>query len=230
MTGTVQHPQSGFDSPQALWAADEEPQPPVPWYRQLTAKQFDVGVGAAAALALAVLAAGAMDSGVERRKVALPAEFAGLSRVTEDRDLTQLRAAYESDDAKRFVPRSIQVVAYGPPGTTGFAQAELLAVVMSGSVPDSDQAAAWMLRGYSHTDTTTLRDSTAVTRLRMFEPGPLGGAIACAAVWDDKRELPVCAWADGSSLGSLTDGTAGLSLAELAARTRELRERSERKA
>ncbi|MFD8479301.1 hypothetical protein [Kitasatospora sp. NPDC059673] len=230
MTGTEQHSQSGYDGLRAIWAAGEVPQPPVPWYRRLTGRQVGFGIGTAAAVALAVLAVSAMDGEVERRKVALPAEFAGLSQVTEDQDLARLRAAYESDNAKRYVPRSIQVVAYGPPGATGLAEAELLAVAMSGSVPDAAEAATRMLGGYSPTDATTLRDGTAVTGLRTFDPGPLGGAIACALLRDTDREVPVCAWADGSTLGSLTDGTAGLTLNELAARTRELRERAEHRA
>ncbi|MEV7123352.1 hypothetical protein [Kitasatospora griseola] len=224
------HPQPGIDSLRAIWAAGQEPQPPVPWYRRLTGKQVGLTVGAVAALTLAGLALNAIDAEVEQRKVALPAEFAGLSRVTEDQDLARVRAAYEGDNATRYAPRSLEVAAYGQPGAVGLAEAELLVVAMSGSVPDAAQAATWMLGGYSPDGATTLRDGTAVTGLRTFEPGPLGGAIACALIDDSDRELPVCAWADGSTLGSLTDGTAALTLDELAARTRELRDRAEHRA
>ncbi|MGW4382203.1 hypothetical protein [Kitasatospora sp. NPDC004531] len=221
MTTAEEPPQSGVDSLRTIWAAGQ--QPPVPWHRRLTGKQLGLCIGAVAALSLLALGLVAIDSESEQRTVALPAEFAGLSRVAEDQDLARLRAAYQADNAKRYVPRSIEVVAYGQPGATGLGEAELLAVGLSGSVPDAAEAATRMLGGYSPTGTRTLRDGTEVTDLRTFDPGPLGGSLACALLQDTDRELPVCAWADGSTLGSLTDGTATLTLDELAARTRELR-------
>ncbi|MFJ5925063.1 hypothetical protein ACIQF6_20910 [Kitasatospora sp. NPDC092948] len=224
-----EQPQPGIDSLRAIWAAGPE-QPPVPWYRRLTGKQVGLAVGTVAALTVAVLAVDAIDSEVEQRRVALPAEFAGLSRVTEDQELAGVRAAYEGENAKRYIPRSLEVVAYGQAGATGLAEAELLVVAMSGSVPDAAQAATWMLGGYSPSGATTLRDGTKVAGLRTFEPGPLGGAIACALLDATDRDIPVCAWADGTTLGSLTDTTADLTLDELADRTRELRERAEHKA
>ncbi|MFD8599205.1 hypothetical protein ACFV1L_29790 [Kitasatospora sp. NPDC059646] len=227
MTAAEQPPTSGVDSLRAIWAAGGQPQPPVPWHRRLTGRQVGAGVGALSAVALLVLGLVAIDGEVEQRKVALPAEFAGLSRVTEDQELARLRAGYETQNGRRYVPRSIEVAAYGQPGATGLGEAELLAVAMNGSVPDAAQAATRMLGGRSPDGAGTLADGTAVTGLRTFEPGPLGGALACATMAAGDRELPVCAWADGSTLGSLTDGTATLTLDELASRTRELRARSE---
>ncbi|MFD7639323.1 hypothetical protein ACFV4P_01585 [Kitasatospora sp. NPDC059795] len=223
---TEEHPQSGVDSLRAIWAAGQEPQPPVPWYRRLTGKQIGLTVGAVAALGLVALGVAAT-SEVEQRRIAMPAEFAGLPRVAEAQDLAQLRAQWEAENAKRYVPRNIEVVAYGQPGATGLEEAELLAIGLSGSVPDAAEAATRMLGGYSPAGVSTLRDGTEVTDLQTFDPGPLGGAIACAKLQDTDRELPVCAWADGSTLGSLTDGTATLTLEALAARTRELRAQAE---
>ncbi|KDN87053.1 hypothetical protein [Kitasatospora cheerisanensis] len=148
--------------------------------------------------------------------VALPAEFSDLARVTEDQGLTRLRTEYVPQNAKRYVPRSIEGAGYRQPGATGLAGAQLLAVAVNGPVPDAAQAATRLLGGWSPGGAATLADGTGVTGLRTFDPGPLSGTLASATLDVADPGLPACARADGSTRGSLTDGTETLTLDELA--------------
>lgn len=162
----------------------------------------------------------------------LPAEFGGLPQVADDGDLRALRADFLRATGRQFAGRGAEVAGYGRPGATGLAEAEPLVTAVNASIPDAAQATTRMLGGYSPVGPGTLRDGTPVTDLESFDPGPLGGAIACALLHDGglhngDRPLAACAWADGSTAGGLTDGTGKLTLPELAQRTRELRTAAE---
>ncbi|MFD7732858.1 hypothetical protein ACFV6F_21005 [Kitasatospora phosalacinea] len=216
-------PQS-LDSLRSIWAAGGQPQPVPPWYRRVTRVQVGVAAGCLAALLAGYLAIRSVDSEMTRHRVALPAEFAGLSRVADAQDLATLRASYERQDARHYVPWSIQVQGYGQPGATGLWESELVAVAMEseGSVPDASRAATEMLGGYSP-DGSSLGDGTPVNGLRTYPPGPLNGALACATLGGAGEEYAACAWADGNTMGALFDRTGELTPEQLADRTRELR-------
>ncbi|GAA2815571.1 hypothetical protein GCM10010441_45250 [Kitasatospora paracochleata] len=214
----------------AVWAAAEQPQPPLPWYRKVSPKPLAFAVACAAVLGAAVLAIDAADGQEEQRTVALPAEFGGLPRVADDGNLAAMRADFLRDTARLLAVRSAEMTAYGQPGATGLGQAELLVTAVNASIGDAARATTLMLGGYSPSGPGALSDGTPVTDLQTFDPGPLGGAIACALLHDGDRPLAACAWADGSTSGALTDVTAKLTLDQLAERTRELRATAEHRA
>ncbi|GLW55601.1 hypothetical protein [Kitasatospora phosalacinea] len=213
-----------LDSLRSIWAAGGQPQPVPPWYRRLTRVQVGVAAGCLAALLAGYLAIRSVDSGTVRHEVALPSEFAGLPRVAEAQDLATLRASYERQDARHYVPWKVQVQGYGQPGATGLWESELVAVAMEsrGSVPDASRAATELLGGYSP-DGGSLRDGTPVDGMRTYPPGPLNGALACATLGGPGEEYAACAWADGNTMGVLFDRTGELTAEQLAARTSELR-------
>ncbi|WP_033216462.1 hypothetical protein [Kitasatospora phosalacinea] len=213
-----------IDSLRSFWAAGDQPQPVLPWYRKVTRKQVGAVSACLAVLLAAYLAIRSVDSEATRHRVALPTDFAGLTRAADDQGLTTLRTSYERQKAGFHVPWSTQVQGYGQPGATGLWDSELVAVAMDskGSVPDAAQAATKMLGGYSP-DGGSLEDGTPVHDMQTYPPGPLKGALACATVGEPGQEYGVCAWADGNTMGSLTDLTGELTHEQLADRTRELR-------
>ncbi|MFF4340594.1 hypothetical protein ACFY00_11720 [Kitasatospora sp. NPDC001540] len=148
-----------IDSLRSIWAAGGQPVPP--WHRRVTRRQVGVTAGCLAVLLVACLAIRSLDSEITQHRVALPTGFANLPRVAEDQDLRTLRAEYEAQRSRRYVPRVVQVQGYGQPGATGLRESELLAVAMEGSFPDAAQAATAMLGGYSPTG-GSLRDGTPV--------------------------------------------------------------------
>ncbi|QKW18459.1 hypothetical protein HUT16_04705 [Kitasatospora sp. NA04385] len=215
-----------IDGLRSIWAAGEQPQPVLPWYRKVTRRQVGVTAACLVTVLAAALAIRSVDSGVVQHRVALPTDFAGLTRVADAQDLATLRASYENRNARRYVPRIVQVQGYGQPGATGLWESELVAVAMQGSVPDAARAATEMLGGYSP-DGGSLRDGTPVGGMRTYPPGPLNGALACATLGEPGEEYAACAWADGSTLGALVDRTGELTPEELADRTRALRSLTE---
>ncbi|GAA2093111.1 hypothetical protein GCM10009759_19320 [Kitasatospora saccharophila] len=220
-----------LDSLRSIWAAGDQPQPILPWYRKVTRKQVGAASACLAVLLAGYLAIRSVDSGAARHEVALPTDFAGLTRVADDQELATLRTGYAQQNTGRYVPWHTQVQGYGQPGATGLWDSELVAVAMDteGSVPDAAQAATKMLGGYSP-DGSSLADGTPVNDMQTYPPGPLKGALACATVGEPGEEYDVCAWADGNTMGNLSDLAGTLTRDQLVDRTRELRALTERSA
>ncbi|MFC8717747.1 hypothetical protein [Kitasatospora sp. NPDC057198] len=190
----------------------------------MTRKQIGVASGCLAVLLATGLAIQSVDSGQARHEVALPTDFAGLTRGAEAQDLTTLRTECEQQNAGHHVPWHTQVQGYGQPGATGLRESDLVAAAVDteGSVPDAARAATEMLGGYSP-DGSSLEDGTPVNGMQTYPPGPLKGAPACATVGESGQEYDVCAWADGNTTGNLSDLAGRLTREQLVDRTRELR-------
>ncbi|BAJ26959.1 MULTISPECIES: hypothetical protein [Kitasatospora] len=231
MPDTEQEPQRtrSIDSLRSIWAAGGEPQPVPPWYRRISGRRVLVVAACLTAVSAGFLAISAVDSGAQRYRVVLPTDTAGLPRVADDQELAGLRLSYQRDNSRRYGRHAADVQGYGRPGATGLRESELLAVAMEGTVPDAARAATEMLGGYSPQG-SSLSDGTPVTDMRTFEPGPLGGTLACAMIGKAGEQVAACSWADGSTLGHLVDRTGELSLDEMAVRTRDLRARTEQPA
>ncbi|MFD0277821.1 hypothetical protein ACFVHB_28475 [Kitasatospora sp. NPDC127111] len=150
-----------------------------------------------------------------------------LGDLTLDPKATQDLAG---EDARIFpnTPGQIRihdhfVVAYRTPGAT---DASLVVVGASGSFQRPLREIDTLLGGPDPADDPVPSGEPKRVGYTVFPPGPLGGYMKCAATGKGSDLNVACAWADGSTLGSVVDIKATestIDLPALAERARAIR-------
>ncbi|WP_031069520.1 hypothetical protein [Streptomyces sp. NRRL WC-3742] len=209
---------------QAIWANTTQPVAPLPWYRRVSRKMIIatvVVVGLFTALTVAaVTGAGAP----EQHKIVLADRIGDQVRMPDDDLVVAARTKFQRGLTALSPFRDAEVASYGAEGDR---ESSVLVIGVTGSFPD----ARTELDRYFGRPTAPGTPSATVRERQDFPVGPLGGALECALLAADAGLWsPVCAWADGTTVGIVTDETGSVELAGLAKRTLVIRAAVEVKA
>ncbi|MFE4518392.1 hypothetical protein ACFRMQ_29915 [Kitasatospora sp. NPDC056783] len=200
----------------AIWANTLEPVAPLPWYRRVSLKLVGAGVvvvGLATALTVAaVTGAGAPT----KHQVVMADEIGHQVRIPEDASPEVLRAAF-GERAKAFRYQDLTVGHYG---AVRSAKAELTVIGLTGSFRDPQRE----LNGYFGDLARSSMWQETVSERAPYPPGPLGGALECAALDYTTTQETTCVWADADTVGIVTDNTGRTAPEDLAQRALEVRE------
>ncbi|MFJ3789804.1 hypothetical protein [Kitasatospora sp. NPDC090091] len=209
----------------AHWAAAPAPVPP--WYRRVSPRLWKVAGGAVAAVtAIVVLAAVLGPDDPARYRLDVQQQVGDLTR---DPDTSGAYAAQNTEmfpDTLGYIRfREHFVAGYRLPGSK---DADFVVVGATGAFASPVRELDDLLGGVDpalHPDAAG--DPHAPAAYTAFPPGPLGGALKCTAQPNGNRDVTaICAWADSTTVGSVTDlnqGPQNLDLAALAERTRTVR-------
>ncbi|MFK0191423.1 hypothetical protein [Kitasatospora sp. NPDC090308] len=200
----------------AIWANTLEPVAPLPWYRRTSPKLMAAAV-VTVALGAAVVAAAVTGAGAPAgHRIVLADRAGGWTRLADDGDIRALRAGYERRMTALRPYRDLAVARYASGGAPG----DTLAVVgLSGSFPDPHRELEKYFGRMEGGD--VMRET--VTELQELPAGPLGGELVCAVLVYPSLSQSTCAWADGSTVGIVTDTAGRSEPQELAARTLDIR-------
>ncbi|GAA2821289.1 hypothetical protein RMN57_30545 [Kitasatospora sp. CM 4170] len=210
----------------AHWAAPPTPVPP--WYRRVSPRVWKVAGGAVAVTtAIVVLAAVLGPDDPVQYRLDVQQQIGDLTR---DADTSGAYAAQNTEmfpDTLGYIRfREHFVAGYRLPGST---DADFVVVGATGAFASPVRELDDLLGGVDpalHPDAAA-GHQVAGAAYTVFPPGPLGGALKCTAQPNGTRDVTaVCAWADSTTVGSVTDlnqGPQNLDLAALAERTRTIR-------
>ncbi|MER5862700.1 hypothetical protein [Kitasatospora sp. NPDC002040] len=219
MTGTetrTDQPSEVLGGLQAIWANTRQPVAPLPWYRRVSPRLAVAGV-VVVGLATALVVAAVTGAGAPpRHRIVLVDRVGDQVRLPDDGNTQAVRADYARRMTALRPYRELAVAGYGAAGTTRTA---LTVVGLTGSFAEPERE----LRKYFGRMASGDVMGETVTGLRDFPAGPLGGELLCAVLAYPSVSETVCAWADGSTVGIVTDSTGGSEPEELAGRTRDIR-------
>lgn len=219
VTGTeteTDQPSEGLSGLKAIWANTQQPVAPLPWYRRVSPKLAVAGV-VVVGLATALVVAAVTGAGAPpRHRIVLADRVGDQVRLPDDGNTQAVRADYERRMTALRPYRELAVAGYGAAGTT---KTTLTVVGLTGSFPEPERELRRYLGRMEGGD--VMRET--VTELRDFPAGPLGGELLCAVLVYPSISETICAWADGSTVGIVTDTTGENEPEELAERTLDIR-------
>ncbi|MGW4893370.1 hypothetical protein ACWEQL_14065 [Kitasatospora sp. NPDC004240] len=219
--------ETAADRLKARWTEPDAPVPP--WYRRVRRRTWIRVGGAAGALVAAGTLMTVLGPDDPARYRLDPPQSIG--ELTRDPDPQGRFAAMDREmfpdlpGMLRF--REHFVTGYRVPGAE---EADILVVGATGSFAgpvEELHGLLWASAGNEAAPSPMAGDPSP-RGYAVFDPGPLGGYLKCAALGTAPKVTPICAWADqsGTTLGSVSDigryGTA-LDLPALAERTRTIR-------
>ncbi|MFJ5116305.1 hypothetical protein [Kitasatospora sp. NPDC088548] len=221
-------PETSADRLKSRWAEPEGPVPP--WYRRVSRRTWKVSGGVLAALVAAGLLATVLGPDDPVRNRLDPVQSIGdLAREPDTSGSYAARNAEIFPDTLAYLRfREHFVTGYRRPGSTG---TDFIVIGATGNFSSPVRELDDLLGGPDpslapvtvggHAPQAPTAPYTA------FPAGPLGGALKCSATPNGHGDvLAVCAWADFTTVGSVTDLTqnaADLDLPGLAERTRTIR-------
>ncbi|WP_344589195.1 hypothetical protein [Kitasatospora paracochleata] len=190
--------------------------PPLPWYRRVSPKLAVAGVVVTGLVSALVAAAVTGVGAPPRHRIVLAERVGDQVRLPDDGNTQAVRADYERRMTALRPYRELAVAGYGPAGTTG---TSLTLVGLTGSFPDPQRE---LRKYFGRMEGGDLMRDT-VSGLQDFPAGPLGGELLCAVMVYPSVSQTTCAWADGSTVGIVTDTAGESELEDLAARTLDIR-------
>ncbi|MBP0448041.1 hypothetical protein J5Y04_00560 [Kitasatospora sp. RG8] len=227
-TATASGAETAAERLRARWA--EPPAAVPPWYRRVSRRTWKVSGGVVAALAaFGLLATVFGPDDPVRYRLDAPQSIGELTREADS------SGAYAAQDAEIF-PNTLGyirfhehfVAGYRRPGST---EADFLVIGATGSFASPVRELDDLLGGVD----PALRPAAigaaspqaSPSGYTIFPSGPLGGFLKCTAHDNGHKDvIAVCAWADSTTLGSVTDysqDAGSIDLTALAERTRAIR-------
>ncbi|GAA4884282.1 hypothetical protein [Kitasatospora terrestris] len=215
-TPETDQPSADLTGLRAIWANTLQPVAPLPWYRRVSPGPVVAGV-VVAGLATALVVAAVTGAGTPPgHRIVLADRVGDRTRLPDDGNSRAVRADFARRTTAPGPYRELAVATYGATGHTGEA---LTVVGLTGSFPEPQRELRKYFGRMAGGD--PMRDT--VTELRSFPAGPLGGELLCAVLVYPSVSRTTCAWADGSTVGIVTDATGENGTADLAALTLEIR-------
>ncbi|MBO1414796.1 hypothetical protein [Streptomyces sp. FH025] len=206
----------GLSGLKAIWANTQQPVAPLPWYRRVSPKLAVAGV-VVVGLATALVVAAMTGAGAPpRHRIVLADRVGDRVRLPDDGNTQAVRADYEGRMTALRPYRELAVAGYGDAGTT---KTTLTVVGLVGSFPEPGRE---LRKYFGRMEGGDVMRET-VTELQDFPAGPLGGELLCAVLVYPSVSETTCAWADGSTVGIVTDTTGEDEPEELAKRTLDIR-------
>ncbi|AUY48812.1 hypothetical protein [Streptomyces sp. CB01881] len=227
-TATASGAETAAERLRARWAEPAAAVPP--WYRRVSRRTWKVSGSVVAALAaFGVLATVFGPDDPVRYRLDAPQSIGELTRESDS------SGAYAAQDAEIF-PNTLGyirfhehfVAGYRRPGSTG---TDFLVIGATGTFASPVRELDDLLGGVDPVLGPARIGATSPqaspSGYTVFPSGPLGGFLKCT-VQDNghKDAIAVCAWADATTVGSVTDysqDAGSLDLTALAERTRAIR-------